>query len=105
MKVLIFGCNGFVGNYLAREFFNSNYCVIASDCVECNPELRKYIDRYYIANILDYESICDIIRFEQPDYLVNLAAISSVGISWSIPQKTMEVNVNGCINILEAIKM
>ena len=34
--------------------------------------------------------------------IINLAAISSVGLSWKIPQKTMEVNVIGALNILEA---
>ena len=38
----------------------------------------------------------------KPDMVINLAAISSVGLSWKIPQKTMEVNVIGALNILEA---
>ena len=33
-----------------------------------------------------------------------MAAISSVGMSWLIPKKTMEVNVLGSLNILEAVK-
>jgi len=38
----------------------------------------------------------------KPDYVINLAAISSVGLSWKIPEKTMEVNIIGTINILDA---
>ena len=39
-----------------------------------------------------------------PDIIVNLAAISSVGQSWKNPQLTISVNVNGSLNILQAVK-
>jgi GDP-4-dehydro-6-deoxy-D-mannose reductase len=39
-----------------------------------------------------------------PDIIVNLAAISSVGQSWKMPQLTISVNVNGSLNILQAVK-
>ena len=103
-SILIFGCNGFVGYYLAKEFKNQKYRVIASDQAMCSDKLLAYIDRYYEADILDESNVNNIIYKEKPDYLVNLAAISSVGASWKIPRLTMDVNVSGSINILEAVK-
>lgn len=58
---------------------------------------------YYDMNILDKQRVEEILEECKPDYLINLAAISSVGLSWNIPDKTMEVNVIGTLNILEAV--
>lgn len=102
-KVLIVGAGGFVGKYLIDEFKNNgDYTVIASDINK-----KDYFDTdviYYDMDILNKEMVEDVIEKSKPDYLINLAAISSVGLSWSIPAKTMEVNVVGTLNILEAVK-
>lgn len=101
-KVLIIGANGFVGNHLIKEYLNYDYEVIASDVQD---NLRyNYPVSYEKVNILEKERIDEVIKKWQPDYLINLAAISSVGASWNIPAKTFEVNVVGTINILESIR-
>lgn len=101
-KVLIFGVSGFVGRYLAEEFLSHNYLVIGSD-QEKNPSLPKDVS-FISADILDEQAVIEIIRNLQPDIVVNLAAISSVGASWGIPQTTITVNVIGALNILEATR-
>jgi len=45
-----------------------------------------------------------LIEGAKPDAIVNLAAISSVGASWKCPADTISVNVNGTLNLLEAIR-
>lgn len=101
-KVLITGAGGFVGKYLIEEFKKQNYEIVACD-INKKQAFEKDI-KYYDMNILDKEVVDNIINDCQPDYLINLAAISSVGLSWSIPDKTIEVNVVGTLNLLEAIK-
>ncbi len=101
-KVLIFGIGGFVGPYLAQEFLDAGYIVYGSDITEGN--LLPNIVTFYQANILDRETIERVLNDCKPNIVVNLAAISSVGVSWKIPQKTVEVNVIGTLNILEAVK-
>lgn len=101
-KVLIIGANGFVGNYLIKEYIEHNYKVIAMDLQD---SLKYDYPVFYEKNdILDKNNLNKIIQKWEPDYLVNLAAISSVSASWSIPAKTFELNVVGTINILESIK-
>lgn len=102
-KVLIFGVSGFVGRYLAEEFLSHNYLVIGSD-QEKNPSLPKDVS-FISADILDEQAVIEIIQNVQPDIVVNLAAISSVGASWGIPQTTVTVNVIGALNILEATRI
>ena len=101
-KVLIIGAGGFVGKYLIEEFKKDNYEIIACDINKNN--LAEENIKYYDIDILNKEIVDKIIEESKPDYLINLAAISSVGLSWNIPDKTIEVNVVGTLNILEATK-
>lgn len=101
--VLIFGYSGFVGGYLSRELLDHGYIVVGSDIVDNTLEKNQNV-KFTKADLLSYEVVKGIIQNSQPDYIVNLAAISSVGMSWSIPQKTININVNGTLNILEAVR-
>jgi len=56
------------------------------------------------ADLLNAENIEKIVSEKKPDMIINLAAISSVGASWGIPQITMSVNVIGALNIMEAAR-
>ena len=97
-KVLIFGISGFVGPYLAKEFQNAGYQVCGSDiCDECTIEGVEFEK----ADLLDMNSVTAVIRKFEPNMIINLAAVSSVGLSWKIPQTTISVNVVGALNILE----
>ena len=101
-SVIIFGIGGFVGNYLAQEFLAHGYRVYGSDIVE-NEGLDARVV-FQKANLLDAEQILSFVQKVNPDIIVNLAAISSVGQSWNMPQTTIEVNVVGALNILEAAR-
>lgn len=101
-KVIIFGVGGFVGNYLAQEFLAHDYQVYGSDIVEY-VKLDERVD-YRQADLLDAGNVKQVIEDIAPDVIVNLAAISSVGMSWGMPQKTIEVNVVGALNIMEAAR-
>lgn len=98
-KVLIFGAGGFVGSYLADEFENNGYEVFGSDISESVKKMN-----FIKADILNFEDVEMSVNKCKPDVIINLAAVSSVGASWNIPQTTMEVNVVGALNILEAAR-
>ena len=101
-KVLIFGISGFVGSYLAEEFHSHGYEVYGSDIVRSGtvPEYVTFSE----CDILDGKQVSGLINSVIPTHIVDLAAISSVGLSWKIPQKTVAVNVEGTLNILEGAK-
>ncbi len=101
-KVLIFGISGFVGTYLAREFLCHEYKVYGSDIRE-----NELLDDSIVlkkAELLDYTAVEKLVKEISPDIIINLAAISSVGLSWNIPQDTIKVNVVGTLNIMEAAR-
>lgn len=113
---LIFGAAGFVGRYLAKELKAHEYYVIGSDVVNpgCVSEAASKntadgkfgyssgCDAFAVCDLLDGKAVQGVIEQYHPTAIINLAAISSVGQSWKIPQKTVEVNVIGGLNILEA---
>jgi GDP-4-dehydro-6-deoxy-D-mannose reductase len=101
-KLLIFGYSGFVGPYLAKEFLKDKYVIIGSDIID--PINYDKDVKFYKLDLLKFNEVNSLINLVKPDMIINLAAISSVGLSWKMPQKTMEINVIGALNILEAAR-
>lgn len=101
-KALIIGINGFVGTYLSNELRNNGCACYGADLniENINSENIEVLK----LDILDKEMVKKVLSDINPDYIINLAAVSSVKLSWAIPQKTFEVNVTGTINILESLK-
>ncbi len=100
MKALVFGAGGFVGAYLAKELQTHGYEVYGSDIKPADMQGVSFL----CADLLDAEAVESVINKISPDVIINLAAISSVGASWNIPQMTMSVNTIGALNILEAAR-
>lgn len=101
-RVLIFGAGGFVGSYLCKEFLNNGYKVSGTDKGE-GSALPSEVD-FYKTDLMQADEVKKLIGQIQPDIIVNLAAISSVGASWNMPQTTMALNVIGALNIMEAAR-
>ena len=99
-KALIFGIAGFVGHYLAQELRDHGYAVFGSDVADTQSTLFEY----HQADLLDEQQVRGVVASIQPDIIINLAAISSVGQSWKMPQLSMQVNVVGALNLLEAVR-
>ena len=88
-KVLIFGAGGFVGSYLSREFLEHGYAVIGSDKAT-RGQLPSEV-AFHPADLLNAAEVESLVHAIGPDIVINLAAISSVGASWGIPQATMSI--------------
>ena len=91
-----------MGPYLAREFLANGYQVFGSD-IHWDCELQQKME-FYQTDLLNSKEVEALIEALRPNVIVNLAAVSSVGLSWSVPQTTISVNVVGALNILEAAK-
>ena len=100
-SALIIGASGFVGNYLVKELKRNNVNVCCSDITK-----NIYDDdvEFYNIDLTDKCSITNVLKCTKPDYIINLAALSSVKLSWGTPKKTFNINTIGTINLLESIK-
>ena len=100
-KALIIGACGFVGGYLAEQL-QSRFKVCATKLKEevwTLPAIPSYD-----LDILDKEAVEALLKEIRPDYIVHLAAQSSVSLSWRNPGLTIDVNVKGSVNLLEAVR-
>ena len=100
-KALITGMSGFVGHYLKEALGLKGYLVYGT-CL--SGEKYEQLPQYYAMNLLNKEQVVNVLSECQPDEIYHLAGQSSVALSWSKPTLTMDINVNGTINLLEAIK-
>lgn len=96
MKALITGSEGFVGKYLRSELTENGYDVTGLDLFQAENTLK--------ADLLNPEQVQEIINIQKPDVVFHLAGQANVGKSWEIPAKTVEININAAINLMEAIR-
>lgn len=108
MKSLIIGGAGFVGAYLVRHLKND----LGQDVVVTKmPREQVKVDGIDMSeiqvcdlDILDKEAVIALFCKVHPDCIYHLAAQSSVSVSWKNPELTIDVNVKGGVNILEALR-
>lgn len=107
MKALIIGAGGFVGGYLISELYSRGWGVTATKLpheqivIHCGV---KPSFRTAELDILDENAVRELLRDCCPDVIFHLAAQSSVALSWKRPALTADINIKGCINLLEAVK-
>ncbi len=103
MNALIIGGAGFVGNYLIEHLMND--CKWSVNVTKLQNEIIDNADAVtYNLDILDKQAISDVLQTIKPDYIFHLAAQSSVALSWKNPSLTIDVNIKGSVNVLEAIR-
>ena len=109
MKALITGITGFVGSHLA-EYILENHpdCEVAGLIRWRSPKdnITGILDRIklYYGNLIDLPSLSRMINDFRPDFIFHLAAQSYVDFSFIAPVDTIESNVVGTTNMLEAIR-
>lgn len=99
---LIIGAAGFVGKYLIKELYAKKMKVYATKLPY--EQLLSPYAQICDLNILDRQKIATCLFEIRPDYIFHLAAQSSVGEAWKNPTKTVDVNVKGSINVLDAVR-
>lgn len=98
MKALITGSEGFVGRYLREELKQNGYDHVVG--LDIQPG-----DGTIQGNLLDATQMLEIMEEEKPDVIFHLAGQANVGLSWKIPAKTMEINVVGAVNLMDAVRV
>ncbi len=101
-KGLVIGAAGFVGSYLIEEMHSEGMDVYATKLP--HELLENEHAKIYDVDILDKEAIVTLLLEIRPDYIFHLAAQSSVGLSWKNPGLTVDVNIKGSINVMDAVR-
>jgi len=109
---MITGITGQDGAYLAKFLLNKGYNIIGliRDNLGVNIKNLKYLyidDKinFIKIDLLSLSNIVKIIEKNKIDEIYNLAAQSSVGLSFNQPIKTLEFNIVSTAKLLEAIRI
>ena len=102
MKVLVTGAGGFVGEYLVKLLKAHNHDIVAIG-INNGTFLKELSIPTHVVNILDYPVLRETMQNVVPDAVIHLAAVSNVPISWNKPGLTIDVNIHGTVNVLQAL--
>ncbi len=93
-KILVTGARGFVGRYLLDHLKGNK------DNEVYGTDLEGELD--FQLDITDKQRVSEVLKEIKPNQIYHLAGFSSQALSFKFPEKCMEVNVDGTMNILEA---
>lgn len=103
MKILVTGGAGFIGSHLVDRFIALGHQVAVID--NLSTGFRRNLNRaarFYEADIRNSTRLRQIFRRERPEIVCHQAAIAEVVKSLRDPLPTLEVNVQGTVNLLLA---
>jgi len=103
MKALIIGGAGFVGNYLIEHCKGDLQWSVHVTKMPHETIANTGVSIHDL-DILEKKEITALLEEIRPDCIFHLAAQSSVAVSWKNPALTVDVNVKGSINVLDAIQ-
>jgi GDP-4-dehydro-6-deoxy-D-mannose reductase len=102
---LITGAAGFVGGHLARHLLEKSYVVaglvLPQEASEGVPSLPEDVE-ILAADILDGEPFARTLAHWRPGAIFHLAAFSNPQASWVQARRTLETNILGSHNVLQA---
>lgn len=100
-RVLITGSNGFIGSHLMKKLEDEGWDVVGLDNnfhQSKAPEHKNTI----VGDIRNKQLVDDLVK--NVDVVYHLAAVIHVDYSIKYPEDTLDVNVGGTLNILEACR-
>lgn len=103
MRVLVTGVTGQDGYYLAELHVRRGDEVFALVRGQRPVALPVGVTEVR-GDLLDQMSLNHAVKTARPDTVYNLAAISSIGISWSSPDLVANVTGLGALRLLEAVR-
>ena len=110
-KVLVTGNTGFKGSWMTMMLLHLQAEIVGYalepevngipmyDQLKLNKKIKQYIN-----DIRSYEDIKKCIKETKPDIIFHLAAQSLVRESYVKPLETIDINVMGTVNLLEAVR-
>jgi UDP-glucuronate 4-epimerase len=125
LKVLVTGIAGFIGFHVAKRLLDEGYSIVGFDNINDYYDVQLKLDRlkelgieekdhqwisstsnlkFVKADLLEKDTLINLFEIEKFDYVVHLAAQAGVRYSLEAPQKYVDSNITGFLNILECCR-
>lgn len=110
MKILITGVTGFVAKHFLRLLNDvepgSTVIGLARHTTDFDktsfPALNIFLEEL---DLLDRPRVAGVLKEYRPEYILHLASVSSVGLSWQQPVESFVNNTNIFLNLVEEIRI
>lgn len=109
MRILVTGADGFVGQHVVAALLQRGHEVVGG-ITGREPELTTLGTDFAAGvawrsfDLRDGASVTDLVQRADPDAVLHLAGVASVSESWRDPSLTFQVNVQGAIHLLMALR-
>jgi UDP-glucose 4-epimerase len=105
-SILVTGAAGFIGSALVGALLARGYDVTAVDEDSLGLKRLASIDSGHLriqrTDITNFADVADIMARTNPAAVVHLAALHVIPVCETQPRRTVDVNVTGLINVLQA---
>lgn len=103
MHILVIGGAGYIGSHVVKALLKNNMDVSVFDNLSTGTEVNLFPQAKFIkGDILNYDEILSAMK-QNVDGIVLLAGKKAVGESMENPQKYAFNNINGVVNVLNAM--
>lgn len=99
MKVAVTGGSGFIGSHVVDALVDAGYDVLVID-YRVKPH-REDVD-YADVDVANFSAVLNATK--GCDYIYHLAGVANVNYAFQQPVYTVELNVGGTVNVLEAAR-
>lgn len=102
-SILVVGGAGYIGSHIVYEFLTAGYRVSILDNMSSGQQINLFKDATFIHGDIQDRAFLKNVFSQQFDAVIHLAALKAAGESMIIPEAYAYQNINGTLNLLEAI--
>lgn len=106
LPILVTGGCGMVGSHIVDRYYEQGSQIHATYYTHPTIDLEevKHKANYFPLDVRQKDKVYEAISSIKPEVIYHLAAQSYPTVSWEKPDETIDININGTVNVFEAIK-
>lgn len=104
MSILVTGGTGALGYHILSSLMGTTHDLFSFSDEQPQPWQKVSGVEYLTGDLLNYKDVQDVVQYVNPTHIYHLASQSSVGLSYIKPYETLNINLLGTQNLLEAVR-